>query len=157
MKLEVNISKKYFFGILAAIFIIAGIIVGYAYTATPGSVPVPGHALDSIQGYFSGDSNLQVSLGKFCQADGTNCQAGGSSGTSQNGTVMGGGSIVVPPSTTNIQCAHWGGAVCTSNNVVCPTGTTKRLTGKSTAYSQTPESDQLVTGDTTYWYLCINS
>ncbi len=73
MKIEVNITKRYFLGILGAVLLLIGVIGTFAYTASPGAVPNPGHALTSIQGYFSGDTNLQTSLGKFCQADGTNC------------------------------------------------------------------------------------
>lgn len=72
-----NIQKKFAFAIIG---FLAVLIVGsfvYAYTSSPGTVPNPGHALTSIQGYFAGDGDLGVSLGKLCQADGTNCQASG--------------------------------------------------------------------------------
>lgn len=73
MKFEVNIEKRYAVLILASVLILAGAIGIYAYTVNPGAIPNPGHALTSIQGYFDGDSNLETSLGKLCQADGTNC------------------------------------------------------------------------------------
>lgn len=76
MKLEVTIEKKYVFFLAASLLILAGAITSYAFTASPGAVPNPGHALAEIQGYFSGDANLQNSLGRFCQSDGTNCVPG---------------------------------------------------------------------------------
>ena len=73
MKIEVNVSKGYFFVILGAVLLLVGVVGVVAYFTGPGAVPNPGHALTSIQGYFSGDTNLQTSLGKFCQKDGTYC------------------------------------------------------------------------------------
>lgn len=75
MKVEVNVTKKYFFGILAGILILAGVIGVLGYTKTLSAVPNPGHSLASIQGYFATDANLEDSLGKFCNSDGQNCAA----------------------------------------------------------------------------------
>jgi|GEM_PF-2065073 len=77
MKIEVNIEKKYFIGIVASILILAGIFGIYAYTVSPGTIPNPGHSLDEIQGYFEGDASLYDTLEKFCQDDGSNCVFGG--------------------------------------------------------------------------------
>ncbi|NCO11399.1 hypothetical protein CO038_01785 [Candidatus Pacearchaeota archaeon CG_4_9_14_0_2_um_filter_39_13] len=77
MKVEVNVEKKYALMIIASVLILAGAIGIYAYTVNPGAVPNPGHTLTGIQGYFDGDADLQASLGKLCQKDGTNCNITG--------------------------------------------------------------------------------
>jgi hypothetical protein len=73
MQITVNIEKRHAFMMLGAILILALVIGINAFTVAPGTIPSPGHALNKIQGYFSGDANLQASLAKFCQSDGTNC------------------------------------------------------------------------------------
>ena len=78
MKIEGDLNKKIFFSVLGVILIIAGIVGVFGFSKSLGSVPNPGHALSTIQGYFTGDANLEVSLGKFCQSDGTNCVPGSS-------------------------------------------------------------------------------
>ncbi len=45
MKLEVNLSKKYFFILLGAILVLAGAIYGYAQG---GDIPNPGHDFEEI-------------------------------------------------------------------------------------------------------------
>ena len=85
MRIEVDVKKRYFFGFLAVLLIVVGIVEVFGFTKSLGGVPNPGHALNTTQGYFSGDVNLEGSLGKFCQSDGTNCV----SGDSQTGSVSG--------------------------------------------------------------------
>ncbi len=80
MKFEVSVSKLHMFLIVGVVLVFAVSVGVFAFTSSPGAVPNPGHALSSIQGYFSGDADLQNSLGRFCQSDGTNCQSGGGSG-----------------------------------------------------------------------------
>src|SRR3989344_1007655 len=46
MKLTVNIEKRYFFGILIGILVVAGVLIGYAMTA--GVAPNPGHVIDNV-------------------------------------------------------------------------------------------------------------
>jgi hypothetical protein len=50
MKIEVNVTKKYFFGILIAILAIGGLIFAYAYNNPPvgGNPAVMGHSIDEI-------------------------------------------------------------------------------------------------------------
>jgi len=74
MRVTFDIKKKYAFAIIGLLVILAGIIVAYAL----GTVLDPGHALSTIQGYFSNDANLEASLGRFCLNNGTNCAASGS-------------------------------------------------------------------------------
>lgn len=74
MKIEVNITKTKLFILFIGLFVLAGAIFAFAYTSVPGSIPNPGHSLSENQGYFQNDLNLNQSLGKFCQSDGTNCQ-----------------------------------------------------------------------------------
>lgn len=77
MKLEVNIEKKYALGVILSVLVLASVILVIAYTPNPNSpTPNPGHNLTSIQAYFEGESNLNDTLGKFCQADGKNCPPG---------------------------------------------------------------------------------
>ncbi len=45
MKIEVNLTKRYFFGILAGLLIIAGVLAVFAYTQ---QVPNPGHGGDKV-------------------------------------------------------------------------------------------------------------
>jgi hypothetical protein len=62
MKIEVNVEKKYFFGILAAVIILAGIIFGYAYG---GSQPqVMGHSAGELDIILANGStvNLQTAI-----------------------------------------------------------------------------------------------
>ncbi len=73
MKIEVKFTTKRAFIFLLCSLILLGISGVIAYTIGLGSVPNPGHPLSNIQGYFSGDPDLQASLGKLCQSDGTNC------------------------------------------------------------------------------------
>ncbi|MBS3090993.1 hypothetical protein J4217_00915 [Candidatus Pacearchaeota archaeon] len=77
MKIEVNVEKRYFFGILAVVLLIGVGVLVYAIGAVPNPV---GHALSQVQGYFTGDASLEASLGRFCQSDGTNCANTGAIG-----------------------------------------------------------------------------
>jgi hypothetical protein len=70
VQIILNIEKRYVFLIVGILIVLAGV---FAYVSSPGGLPNPGHFLSGVQGYFSGDNNLQDSLGKFCQSDGTNC------------------------------------------------------------------------------------
>ncbi len=76
MKIEVALEKRYAFLIFTGLLIVAGAIFAVAFNPSPGTVPNPGHKLTSIQSYFSGESSLNDTLGKFCQSDGTNCPSG---------------------------------------------------------------------------------
>jgi len=87
MKLEVNLSKKYFFILLGGILILAGAIYGYAYG---GSTPiVMGHSLEEIAvttNYSCGAGeylkSIDLATGNVvCEGD---VIGGGSSGTSIN-------------------------------------------------------------------------
>lgn len=69
--IKVSNRALYTFIAIALVVLVSG--VAFAYNVGLGSVPSPGHSLDSIQGLFSGDANLQDTLNKFCQSDGTNC------------------------------------------------------------------------------------
>lgn len=80
-----NIQKKYAFVIIGLLLVLGAGMFVYAYTAGLGVVPNPGHLLSEMQGYFQNDSNLQQSLGKFCQSDGTNCVATSSGGSVEIG------------------------------------------------------------------------
>lgn len=88
MKFEVNVEKKYAFLIVGILLVLGVLGYVYAYTAGLGVVPNPGHLLSEMQGYFQGDANLNVSLGKFCQSDGTNCVSSGVSGKIGLGVKM---------------------------------------------------------------------
>lgn len=105
MRFEVNIEKKYAFLIVGIILAlgIGGYV--YAFNVGLGNVPNPGHALTTIQGYFSGDADLNASLGKFCQSDGVNCVSSGGAGTCPVGqVVMGvssGGGVVCGPNSAS--------------------------------------------------------
>ncbi|MEK6899237.1 MAG: hypothetical protein AABW79_04030 [Nanoarchaeota archaeon] len=132
MKIEVNIEKKYVFLIVGILILIAGGIFVYAYTFSLGTVPNPGHSLSSIQGYFSGDTNLQTTLGKFCQTDGTNCLASGG-GSSWSIISAGSDSIasaIGSPCVTTRACAVWWGTGTCSGSFSCPTGSTKQKIGE---------------------------
>jgi len=71
MQLVVNVDKNHLIFFLIAIIVVMGI--GFAVAVVPSPV---GHSLTEIEGYISGDTDLQESLGKFCQSDGTGCPAG---------------------------------------------------------------------------------
>ena|SRR3989338_2926997 len=73
MKIEVNIRKKYFFTLVALVLVFSATMAVFAYTKLLANAPDPGHRLNEIGAYFSGDATLDQSLDKFCQADGTNC------------------------------------------------------------------------------------
>ena len=77
--MSVIIRNKYLYLISAVVIFLVGVGMVVSYTVNPGVIPSPvGHALSQIQGYFQGDANLNDSLGKFCQSDGTNCPPLGS-------------------------------------------------------------------------------
>ena len=77
MKLEVNLSKKYFFILLGAILILAGAIYGYAQG---GSTPNPGHDFEEIA--FPTGTIMAFNLG--------NCPEGWTKLTAANGrTIIG--------------------------------------------------------------------
>lgn len=71
MQVFLNVDKTHLAFLTVSILIVTGI----AFAAA--AVPDPGHSLTDIEGY-NGDNNLQESLGKFCQTDGTNCPIGAS-------------------------------------------------------------------------------
>ncbi len=155
MKVEVNVSKRYFFVILGAVLILAGVIGAIAIAVTPGAVPNPGHALSTIQGYFAGDPSLETSLGKFCQTDGSNCQLGGGNNPAfqGNGSFVGGGTSSTIYTTGAMQsCGAWGSATCSSGKIVtCPSGSSRRQTGKDTIKAQSADQDT----NYAYWYICV--
>jgi hypothetical protein len=68
------------FGRKSLIVLIVGLFIGgvFGFTVAPGTIPSPGHALAQIQGYFSGDTSLEQSLGKLQQLVSGNCAAGSS-------------------------------------------------------------------------------
>lgn len=77
MKFEVDVDKKWAVGIIISLIFFAGVFFVIAYTPNPNAVvPNPGHNLTGIQAYFTGENNLNDTLGKFCQSDGTNCPSG---------------------------------------------------------------------------------
>src|SRR3989344_2925422 len=122
MKIEVDVKKRYFFSVLAVVLIIVGIVGVFGFPKSLGGVPNPGHALSTIQGYFSGDANLESSLEKFCQSDGTNCVGG----DSQTGSVSGlydYSTCVAKNYGSNVECGT--GAVAISDSGNLATGSNK--------------------------------
>ena len=61
MKIVVNINKKYFFGILVAMFLLIGVLVAFAYDSTfksdDVSPSVAGHSADEVNVKLPGVSN----------------------------------------------------------------------------------------------------
>ncbi len=74
MKIEVKFTTRKALMLFVAGLLLVGVAVVVAFSFGPGTVPNPGHSLSQVQGYFSIDSNLQDTLGRFCQSDGTNCK-----------------------------------------------------------------------------------
>ena len=77
MKIVVNINKKYFFGILVAMFLLIGVLVAFAYDSSFKSndvLPsVAGHSADEVNVKLSdGVMSLQQAIdsGKLCGGDG---------------------------------------------------------------------------------------
>ena len=61
MKIEVNLEKKYFFGIIAVMLVLAGAIFAYASYSNP--IPNPGHGADTVWVNVSGaEMNLQEAI-----------------------------------------------------------------------------------------------
>ncbi|MBT6941483.1 hypothetical protein HN992_03525 [Candidatus Woesearchaeota archaeon] len=77
MKIKLNFRK---FG-LYVLFLISFSVVVY-------SIPNPGHALDEIQGYFSNDADLSVSIPKFQSAIGSCTGTQLMTGINPDGTVI---------------------------------------------------------------------
>ena len=79
LKLNLKISNKAIYAFIGLIVI--AVVSAGVYSLNVADplldVPDPGHALDSTQGYFEGDTSLRDSLGRLCQNDGTNCTAVG--------------------------------------------------------------------------------
>lgn len=125
MKIEVNIDKKYFFGIIFIFILAVGLIGGYAYVISSRPIPNPGHGLDSIQGYFQGDNSLSDSLGKLCQKDGTNCQAADHGGFAYFNSS---GTWIAPVGTSRVHLyllgggGGGGGYLGTNDNLMCGGG-----------------------------------
>ena len=145
MKIEINLENKSTKLIASAIILLAVIGVATAYVVGPGATPNPGHALTTIQGYFTGDTTLQDSLGKFQQrsATGITCTStqymtgvnangtascGDLSGTN-TGKVVGGGGEAMKDNITfgcSTRVPAWGAAQCVdavNDYISCNLGT----------------------------------
>ena len=61
------IPKSALYAVIGIVTVFAMFAGAFAFTVDPGSVPNPGHALSEFQGFFQGDPNLEVSLGKLQQ------------------------------------------------------------------------------------------
>lgn len=88
LKLNFTIPNKavhVFVGLIVLTVIVAG---AYAYVVLPGPVPDPGHALDTIQGFFQGDASLLDSLGKVQQEVSGACLGQVIVGINADGTVI---------------------------------------------------------------------
>ncbi len=66
LKLNFTIPNKavHAFIVVIVLLLVAGVV---AYTVSPGAIPNPGHALNTIQGYFNGDITLVDTIGKLQQ------------------------------------------------------------------------------------------
>lgn len=129
-----KLTNRTTYTMLFIIILVLVLALAGAYTASPGGVPNPGHRLSEIQGYFQGDANLQASLGKLCQSDGTNCG-------SIEGLVVGGYWLEA-----NVCRDPWGDAVCNGNGGCNRGGAV--LTGRDTYDIEgQPFADE--------WYLCV--
>lgn len=179
MRIEINIDKKHFF-LLTGLFalLVCGVFV-YAYGGTQPSVM--GHSFGEIEGVtpnclqtscpelptswgaeastsryaarsYTSDNFGGIGLASFCRWDGSsstwlNCPTS-SSGPVTGSIIAGGrggyGGIV--------GCASlYGGATCSGGNLVCPSSTTARQTGKEYV------DDGFGGSIPVNWYVCVKN
>jgi len=73
---------------LAVIAVLAAGAYAWVVANPPLAVPDPGHALDTIQGYFVGDTSLRATLAKLQQTLSGDCAGEVLVGINPNGTVV---------------------------------------------------------------------
>jgi hypothetical protein len=130
MKIELNISKKYFFIILASVLLLGGLFITYAYgTNDP---PVFGHSANEIDGFpncNAGQALTHSSSGWSCVSSSTSGgftnvaifdfnnarDSNGNTYTSANGQYT----WNVPAGVTKVKVEVWGGG---GGNPYCTTG-----------------------------------
>jgi len=115
MKIEVNIEKKYFFGLMVIGLVILGIVgvVAYNSAAVGGNPAVFGHSVDEIDWTKIIQGNLSVNgtinAARFCI--GTNCitswPMGGGVGGNLN--IIAGSGILITQSNGNVTISATGG------------------------------------------------
>lgn len=123
MKIEVNVSRKYLFVILGVVLILAAGIAVYAAVDTTK----PYHDVSQISGIptcGAGTFLTQNSTGLFCQA------------VPLPGTIVGGGNDGGSHD-INFACASYGTASCSGYTLLCPAGSTKRVSGSMVILGET--------------------
>ncbi len=65
MKIEVTLEKKYFFGILGVLLVLAGVIGVIAFVQGPGNYPNPGHPLECVTGSYNDDTDMTAGENKL--------------------------------------------------------------------------------------------
>jgi len=167
MKLEVNLSKKYFFILLGAILILAGAIYGYAQSGVPnpghdwneiGNVPADLADGDDFEADTDTNAITKCANNKFLDGDGS-CRTasqivsdGGGGGSSSSKGLLTGTGKETDEHGNNRRCyVYWGDATCPSYTLICPSGSSKVLTGTG--------SRDVGSGDTESqnYYVCIKN
>jgi len=115
MKIEVNVEKKYFFGLMVIGLVILGVVgvVAYNSAAVGGNPAVFGHSVDEIDWTKTIQGNLSVNgiinAARFCI--GTNCitswPMGGGVGGNLN--IIAGSGILITQSNGNVTISATGG------------------------------------------------
>jgi hypothetical protein len=115
MKIEVNIEKKYFFGLMIIGLVILGVVgvVAYNIAGTGGDPAVFGHSVDEIDWTKTIQGNVSVNgtinAARFCI--GTNCitswPMGGGVGGNLN--IIAGSGILITQSNGNVTISATGG------------------------------------------------